>query len=103
IEFFVTQRPLSPHFPVIPVGKIFFNVFSILWETRNSGHRYYLYKSKKIRKATFKILTKKTFVSRHSKVTHLYYHHSIRKSIDFEINYFLNDKIYYITDKSICQ
>ncbi|MCB5936254.1 hypothetical protein LJB62_15255, partial [Bacillus sp. DFI.2.34] len=44
IEFFVTQRPLSPHFPVIPVGKIFFNVFSILWETRNSGHRYYLLK-----------------------------------------------------------
>ncbi|WP_348658423.1 hypothetical protein, partial [Heyndrickxia faecalis] len=42
IEFFVTQRPLSPHFSVIPVGKIFFSVFSIHWETRNSGHRYYL-------------------------------------------------------------
>ncbi|WP_232779633.1 hypothetical protein, partial [Macrococcoides caseolyticum] len=42
IEFFVTQRPLSPHFSVIPVGKIFFSVFSILWESRNNEHRNYL-------------------------------------------------------------
>ncbi|MFZ2464633.1 MAG: hypothetical protein WAW77_13650, partial [Caldibacillus thermoamylovorans] len=41
-EFFVTQRPLSPHFSVIPVGKIFFSVFSILWESRNNEHRNYL-------------------------------------------------------------
>ncbi|MEK0288786.1 hypothetical protein, partial [Caldifermentibacillus hisashii] len=38
-----TQRPLSPHFSVIPVGKIFFSVFSILWESRNNEHRNYLY------------------------------------------------------------
>ncbi|WP_210766328.1 hypothetical protein, partial [Caldifermentibacillus hisashii] len=36
------QRPLSPHFSVIPVGKIFFSVFSILWESRNNEHRNYL-------------------------------------------------------------
>jgi IS30 family transposase len=30
---------MSPHFSVISLGKIFFSVFSILWETRNNEQR----------------------------------------------------------------
>ncbi|MBU5343873.1 hypothetical protein, partial [Caldifermentibacillus hisashii] len=58
---FVTQRPLSPHFSVIPVGKIFFSVFSILWESRNNEHRNYLYQlfeitSLKLKEGIIKLL-----------------------------------------------